>query len=141
MSYKAELLDTLHDSIHEYGAMDGLKSDNEKSKKCFTMKDIFCMYTIKDCQSEPHYLHQNPIEWQIQDLKHIVHGIMECVLALPVCGYYACCMLLDFLMWCPTPKATSHLPLLLWRKEIFPPTLIFIFGKKSLWKCPGEGKS
>ena len=49
--------------------MEGLKSDNAKSETSFAMEDIFHMYTIKDQQSEPHYQHQNPINWLIQDLK------------------------------------------------------------------------
>ena len=32
---------------------------------------------IKDRQSEPHYQHQNPIERHIQDLKWMMHGIMD----------------------------------------------------------------
>ena len=69
MSSESSLPDMLCDFIREYGAMEGLKSDNAKSGTSFAMKDIFCMYTIKDQQSEPHYQHQNPIERHIQDLK------------------------------------------------------------------------
>ena len=54
MSSESSLPDTLHDFIRDYGAMEGLKSNHEKSEKSFTMKDIFQMYTIKDKQSEPH---------------------------------------------------------------------------------------
>ena len=77
MSSESPLPDMLHDFIREYGAMEGLKSDNTKSETSFAMKDIFRMYTIKDQQSEPHYQHQNPIERRIQDLKCMVHGIMD----------------------------------------------------------------
>ena len=77
MSSESSLLDTLCDFIHEYGAMEGLKSDNAKSETSFAMKVIFHMYTIKDQQSEPHYQCQNPIKWRIQDLKRMVHGIMD----------------------------------------------------------------
>ena len=69
MSSESSLLDTLCDFICKYGAMEGLKSDNAQSETSFAMKDIFRMYTINDQQSEPHYQHQNPIEWRIQDLK------------------------------------------------------------------------
>ena len=69
--------DTLQDFIREYGAMEGLKSDNARSETSFAMKDIFRMYMIKDRQSEPHYLHQNPIEHCIQDLKRMTHRIMD----------------------------------------------------------------
>ena len=53
MSSESSLPDMLRDFIHEYGTMEGLKSDNAKSETSFAMKDIFCMYTIKDQQSEP----------------------------------------------------------------------------------------
>ena len=48
MSSEHELPHTLRDFIHEYGAMEGLKSDNAKSGTSSSMKDIFCMYQIKD---------------------------------------------------------------------------------------------
>ena len=68
MSSEAELPTTLKDFIRDYGAMEGLKSDNTKSETSFKMKDLFHMYIIKDKQSEPHYQHPNPIERCIQDL-------------------------------------------------------------------------
>ena len=78
MVSESSLPDTLHEFIWEYGAMAGLKSDNAKSETSFAMKDIFHMYLIKDKQSEPHYQHQNPIECCIQDIKCMMHGIMDC---------------------------------------------------------------
>ena len=69
MPSESSLPDTLRDFIHDYGAMEGLKSDNAKSETSFTVKDLFRMYTIKDKQSEPHYQHQNPVEQHIQDVK------------------------------------------------------------------------
>ena len=77
MSSESSLADTLHDFIREYGAMEGLKSNNAKSETSFAMKDIFRIYTIKDQQSEPHYQHQNPIARNIQDLKQMVHRVMD----------------------------------------------------------------
>ena len=77
MSSESALPSTPLDFIQEYGAMEGFKSDNAKCETSFAMKDIFRMYTIKDRQSEPHYQHQNPIERCIQDLKHMMHGIMD----------------------------------------------------------------
>ena len=70
--------------------MEGLKSDNAKSETSFAMKDIFRMYTIKDCQSEPHYQHQNPIEQHIQDLKHMMHSIMDHVALFLVVVSFVC---------------------------------------------------
>ena len=79
MQMESALPESLHEFIHEYGAMEGLKSDNAKSKTSFAMKDLLQMYTIKDQKSEPHYQHQNLIEWHIQDIKQMVHGIMDCI--------------------------------------------------------------
>ena len=62
MASEHELPHTLRDFICEYGAMEGLESDNAKLETSSSMKDIFRMYQIKDQQSEPHYQHQNPIE-------------------------------------------------------------------------------
>ena len=42
--------------------MTGLKSDNAKAETPILLRDLLCMYCIKDKQSEPHYQHQNPIE-------------------------------------------------------------------------------
>ena len=49
------------------------------------------MYTIKAHQSEPHYQHQIPIEQHIQDLKCMLHGIMDCVGCLS--PYWLLCIL------------------------------------------------
>ena len=77
MSSEGDLPSTLLDFICDYGAMEGLKSNNAKSETSFAMKDIFHMYLIKDKQSEPHYQHQNPIEQHIQDIKQMMTGIMD----------------------------------------------------------------
>ena len=58
LASESDLPDTLRDFIHEYGAMEGLKSDNTKSETSFAMKDIFCMYMTKDRQTKPHDQHQ-----------------------------------------------------------------------------------
>ena len=79
MSSESELSTTLKDFIRDYGAMEGLKSDNAKLETSFKTKDLFRMYIIKDKQSKPHYQHQNPIERRIQDLKQMMHVIMDCV--------------------------------------------------------------
>ena len=91
MASEHELPNTLYDFIREYWAMEGLKSDNAKSETSSSMEDIFRMYQIKDRQSEPHYQHQNPIERRIQDLKRMVHGIMDRVGCPP--GYWLLCIL------------------------------------------------
>ena len=57
--------------------MEGLKSDNAKSKTSNAMNNIFRMYLTRDRQSEPYYQHQNPIERRIQDIKRMMHSIMH----------------------------------------------------------------
>ena len=57
--------------------MKGLMSDNAKSEVSSAMKNIQRLYMIKDCQSEPHYQHQNPIERRIQDIKRMSNNIMD----------------------------------------------------------------
>ena len=77
MSSESSVPNTLQDFIHDYGAMEGLKSDNAKSETSIAMKDIFHMYMIKDHQSKLCSQHQNPIERQVQDLKRMIHSIMD----------------------------------------------------------------
>ena len=91
MSSETELPTTLKDFIRDYGTMEGLKSHNAKLETSFKMKDLFHMYLIKDKQSEPHYQHQNPIECRIQDLKRVMHGIMERVGCPP--SFWMLCLL------------------------------------------------
>ena len=96
MMSEHDLPSTLQDFIHDYGTMEGLKSNNSKSETSFAMKDLFWMYLIKDCQSEPHYQHQNPIECHIQDLKQMMHGIMDHVASPLRVGCCVFCMSLVF---------------------------------------------
>ena len=91
MSSETELPTTLKDFIRDYGTMEGLKSDNAKLETSFKMKDLFHMYLIKDKQSEPHYQHQNPIECRIQDLKRMMHVIMDRVGCPP--SFWLLCLL------------------------------------------------
>ena len=91
MSSETDLPTTLKDFIRDYGAMEGLKSDNAKLETYFKMKDLFCMYLIKDKQSELHYQHQNPIEYRIQELKWMMHGIMDRVGCPP--SFWLLCLL------------------------------------------------
>ena len=46
MASESKLPLTLHDFIHDYGTMEGLKSDNAKSETLFKMKDLFRIYMI-----------------------------------------------------------------------------------------------
>ena len=77
MKNESKVPDSILDFIHHYGAMEGLMSDNAKSKTSFAIRDILCLYTIKDCQLEPFYQNQNPIVRCIQDIKCMVKSIMD----------------------------------------------------------------
>ena len=141
MSSESSLPDMLRDFIHEYGTMEGLKSDNAKSETSFAMKDIFCMYTIKDQQPEPHYQHQNPIEQWIQDLKCMVHGIMDRV-GCPA-PYWLLCILyvIGLLNVLANSKGLIPLTVVTGAQTDASPYLDFHFGKKCLLKSLGEVNS
>ena len=79
LSSEASMPETHEDFIRDHGAMKGLMSDNAKSEVSHAMKNIQCLYMIKDRQSEPHYQYQNPIECHIQDVKRMSNNIMDCV--------------------------------------------------------------
>ena len=107
MASESSLPDTLHDFICDYGTMEGLKSDNAKSKTSFTIKDIFHMDPIKDKQLDPHKQHQNPIEHHIQDLKQMMHGIMDCV-SCPASFWLLCLLyIVRLFIFFPIPRDVS----------------------------------
>ena len=141
MSSESQLPDTLRDFIHEYGAMTGLKYDNAKSKTSSSMKDILQMYQIRDRQSEPHYQHQNPIEWQIQDVKHMMHGIMDRVGC--AAHFWLLCILyvIGLLNVLSNSKGLIPLTVVTGTETDVSPYLDFYFWQEVLWKSLGEVNS
>ena len=137
---ESDLPDTLRDFIHEYGAMEGLKSDNAKSETSFAMKDIFHMYMIKDCQSKPHYQHQNPIECRIQDLKRMMHGIMDWVGCSS--GYWLLCLLYVIGLLNILSNSKGYIPLTVVTGHItdISPYLDFHFWQEVFVEVPGGGE-
>ena len=140
LTSESDLPDTLQDFIHEYGAMEGLKSDNAKSETSFAMKDIFRMYMIKDRQSEPHYQHQNPIERCIQDLKRMMHGIMDRVGCPPV--YWLLCLLYVIGLLNILSNSKGCIPLTVVTGHIadISPYLDFHFWQEVFVEVPGGGE-
>ena len=140
LASESDLPDTLRDFIREYGAMEGLKSDNAKSETSFSMKDIFCMYMIKDCQSEPHYQHQNPIERRIQDLKRMMHGIMDRVGCPSV--YWLLCLLYVIGLLNVLSSSKGCIPLTVVTGQItdISPYLDFHFWQEVFVEVPGGGE-
>ena len=140
LASESNLPDTLRDFICEYGAMEGLKSDNAKSETSFAMKDIFRMYMIKDRQSKPHYQHQNPIERHIQDLKRILHGIMDQV-GCPS-GYWLLCLLyvIGLLNVLSNSKGCIPLTVVIGQITDISPYLDFHFWQEVFVEVPGGGE-
>ena len=140
MASESSLPDTLREFIREYGAMAGLKSDNAKSETSFTMKYIFCMYLIKDKQLEPHYQHQNPIECCIQDIKHMMHGIMDCT-GCPS-SYWLLCLLyvVGLLNVLANSKGCIPLTVVTGLLTDVSPYLDFHFWQEVLVEVPGGGE-
>ena len=131
---------TLQDFIRDYGAMEGLKSNNAKSEPSFKMKDLFRMYLIKDKQSEPHYQHQNPIERRIQDLKRMMHGIMDRVGCPP--SFWLLCLLyvIHLLNVLFNSKGCIPLTVVTGTQTDISPYLDFHFWQEVFVVVPGGGE-
>ena len=63
------MVETLQDFIRQWGAPSGLLSDSAKVETSKVVKDVLCMYGIKDMQSEPNHQHQNYAERRDQEVK------------------------------------------------------------------------
>ena len=120
--------------------MEGLKSDNVKSEISFVMKDIFWMYTIKDRQSKPHNQHQNPIEQHIQDLKRMMHGIMDHI-ACPS-SFWLLCLLYIIGLCNVLSNSKGRIPLTVvaGTKTDISPYLDFHFWQEVFVEVPGRGE-
>ena len=140
LASESDLPDTLCDFIREYSAMEGLKSDNAKSETSFAMKDIFCMYMIKNRQSKPHYQHENPIERCIQDLKGMMHGIMDRVGCPSV--YWLLCLLYVIGLLNVLSNSNGCIPLTIVTGQItdISPYLDFHFWQEVFVEVPGGGE-
>ena len=140
MSSESDVSTTLQDFIRDYGAMEGLKSDNAKAETSFKMKDLFRMYLIKDKQSEPHYQHQNPIERRIQDLKRMMHGIMDRVGCPP--PFWLLCLLyvIHLLNVLSNSKGCIPLTVVTGTQTDISPYLDFHFWQEVFVEVPGGGE-
>ena len=140
MSSETELPTTLKDFICDYGAMEGLTSNNAKSETSFKMKDLFRMYIIKDKQSEPHYQHQNPIERRIQDLKLKMHGIMDRVRCPP--PFWLLCLLyvIHLLNVLSNLKGCIPLTIVMGTQTDISPYLDFHFWQEVFVEVSGGGE-
>jgi hypothetical protein len=77
MSRESEMPSTLLDFIRQWGAPNGLFSDNAKVQIGKTVQSILRMYCTDALQCEPHHQHQNPAERRIQDIKRISTTMMD----------------------------------------------------------------
>ena len=140
MMSEHDLPSTLQDFICDYGAMEGLKSDNAKSETSFAMKDLFWMYLIQDRQSEPHYQHQNPIEHHIQDLKWMMHGIMDHDASPPSSWLLCILYVIGLLNVLTNSKGFSPLTVITGCQTDVSPYLDFHFWQEVFVEVPGGGE-
>ena len=140
MSSETELPITLKDFIRDCGSMEGLKSDNAKSETSFKMKDLFRMYIIRDKQSKPHYQHQNPIKRRIQDLKRMMHGIMDRVGYPP--PFWLLCLLyiIHLLNVVSNSKGSIPLTVVMGTQTDISPYVDFHFWQDVFVEVPGGGE-
>ena len=95
------------------------------------------MYLIKDKQSEPHYQHQNPIERRIQDLKRMMHGIMDRVGCPP--SFWLLCLLyvIHLLNVLSNSKGCIPLTVVTGTETDISPYLDFHFWQEVFVEVPG----
>ena len=77
MKSESEMSNTLEDFIRQYGAPNGIFSDNAKAQVGRAVQEILRMYAIKDFQCEPHHQHQNPAERRIQEVKKLSNHMLD----------------------------------------------------------------
>ena len=77
MKSETQMPETLQDFIREWGAMQGLKSDNAKAQLSAKVLDILRMYNIKDMQSEAYQQNQNYAENRIGYVKATVNILLD----------------------------------------------------------------
>jgi len=77
MKSETQMPETLQDFIRQWGAMQGLKSDNAKAQLSAKVLDILRMYNIKDMQSEAYQQNQNYAENRIGYVKATVNILLD----------------------------------------------------------------
>ena len=104
------------------------------------MKDLFHMYLIKDKQSKPHYQHQNPIKRHIQDLKRMMHGIMDRV-GCPL-SFWLLCLLYVIHLLNVLSNSKGYIPLtvVMGTQTDIPPYLDFHSWQEVFVEVAGGGE-
>jgi hypothetical protein len=77
MKTESQMADTLQDFIRQWGAPNGLLSDNSKTQTGAAVTDILRLYNIRDLQTEPHHPNQNLAERRIQEVKRTSNSILD----------------------------------------------------------------
>ena len=79
-------------------------------------KDILCLCSVDDTQSEPHCQHQNKAKHKIQDIKQAMNNTMDHVGCLarawPLCAIFA------LMLFCHVPNSIGEIPLALQMGQI-----------------------
>jgi len=101
-----QCINTLKDQIWTWGTPTKLISDQAQVEISTQVKEILHAYCIADWQSEPHYLHQNLAEHQIQQLKTLVNTIMDHV-STPPHAWFLCLQYATFLLNSMYPSASG----------------------------------
>ena len=98
------------------------------------------MYIIKDKQSEPHYQDQNPIEHCIQNLKQMIHGIMDCA-GCPNQFWLLCLLyVIELLMVMVNSKCFIPLTVIVGEQTDFSSYLDFYFWPEVFVEVPVRGE-
>ena len=66
--------------------MDVLISDNMKAETSQKVKDIFCMYCIEPCNSEPHHQHQNFAKRCMRHIQDVTNRVLAFTSAPAIYG-------------------------------------------------------
>ena len=109
MKTEKQVGQAFEDRICKVGTPVRLKSDNAKSELHGHTKDILCLYSIDDAQSEPHCQHQNQAERKIQDVKRAMNNRMDLV-GCPARAWLFRAIF-TLMLFCHLPNSNGEIPL------------------------------
>ena len=132
---------SIQDHMCKVGALIGLKSDNAKLELHRHTKDILCLHSIDDAQSEPHCQHQNQAKHKFQDVKCDMNNTMDCggcpARAWPLCAVFT------LVLFCHLPDSNGEIPLVIQTEQIpdISKFMHFHFWQEVLVESPRKDKT
>jgi hypothetical protein len=78
MRCEGNIAGTFSDFIRQDGALNALFSINARSQIGKAVRDMSCMYAMKDFQCEPHHQHNHFAERRIQEGEMISSNLLDC---------------------------------------------------------------